>query len=93
MASYKLCTCGGCKRKKVKRYRVRWRDKAGKQKSLHTETSAQAKQLLAEVEELVGRNNTDITLNEWAKEVPVTKGNQATKKLCKWFGINTSKIL
>jgi integrase len=82
VASYKLCTCGGCKRKKVKRYRVRWRDKAGKQKSLHTETSAQAKQLLAEVErELAfGRNNTDITLNEWAKEVPVTKGNQATKE-------------
>lgn len=82
MASSKLCTCGGCKRKKVKRYRVRWYDKAGKEKSLHADTSAQAKELVAQIErELsLGRSNTDITLNEWSKEVPLTKGNQATKE-------------
>ena len=50
MASYKLCKCGSCKKRSARNYIVTWRDKAGKQKSTHAKTSAEAKQILADVE-------------------------------------------
>ena len=83
MASYKLCTCSTCKRNNWRKYVVRWRDKAGKQKSKHADSSAQAKQILVQVERdlAVGRNNQDYTLNEFAKEVPYAKGEQANKEI------------
>ena len=64
MASYKLCSCGSCKKRKARNYIVRWRDKAGKQKSTHAKTSALAKELIAEIERdlTIGRDNKDITL-------------------------------
>ena len=83
MASYKLCSCGSCKKRKARNYIVRWRDKAGKQKSTHAKTSAEAKQILADVERdlTVGRDNKDITLNEYALTVPFTKGNKDTREI------------
>ena len=83
MASYKLCTCGSCKKRKARNYIVRWRDKAGKQKSTHAKTSAEAKQILADVERdlTVGRDNKDITLNEYALTVPFTKGNKDSREI------------
>jgi integrase len=82
VASYSLCTCGACKRDKKRRYLVSYYDKAGKRKRKHFNTAQESKDYITQVERelAVGRNNTDITLNEWAKEVPVTKGNQATKE-------------
>ena len=83
MASYKLCTCGSCKKRKARNYIVRWRDKAGKQKSTHAKTSALAKELIAEIERdlTIGRDNKDITLNEYASTVPFTKGNKDTREI------------
>ena len=51
-------------------------------KRKHFKTAQESKDYITQVERelAVGRNNTDITLNEWAKEVPITKGNQATKE-------------
>ena len=46
MASYKLCTCGYCQKKKLRRYAVRWRDKAGKQRMAHKPTAEESKKLI-----------------------------------------------
>ena len=62
MASYKLCVCGSCKRQKLRRYNVRWRDKAGKQKFAHTDTSAQAKKLIAQIERELAIGRITLTL-------------------------------
>ena len=77
MASYKLCKCGTCKKHKWRKYAVRWRDKSGKQRTTHAETSAQAKKIIAQVERdlAMGKGSSDITLNEYAQEVPITRGN------------------
>ena len=62
---------------------VRWNDKAGKRKYKHTKTSAEAKELVAQVERdlTIGRDNKDITLNEYASTVPFTKGNKDTREI------------
>ena len=82
MASYKLCKCGACDRYSKRRYIVRWRDKAGKQKSKHLSTAEESKVFLAQVERdlTVGKNNTDITLDEFSQSVPITKGNKASSE-------------
>ena len=83
MASYKLCKCGSCKKRSARNYIVTWRDKAGKQRYKHCKTSAEAKVFKAEVERdlTVGRDNKEITLNEYASTVPFTKGNKDTREI------------
>jgi len=82
MASYKLCKCGSCKRQNLRRYRVRWYDKQGKERMAHQTTAEESKIFLAQVERdlTVGKNNTDITLDEFSQSVPITKGNKASSE-------------
>ena len=82
MASYKLCGCGSCKKRGVRNYRVSYKDKAGKWKIKHQKTAQDCKDFIAEHERtlLLGRNNTDITFSEFAKDIPLTKGNKATNE-------------
>lgn len=77
MASYNLCKCGYCVDKGLRRYNVRWRDKAGKQKFTHKDTAQECKDFILQIEKdlATGRGNTDITLNEYSQEVPITRGN------------------
>ena len=80
MASYKLCKCGTCKQNTSRRYIARWRNKAGRQKSKHFDTAEQSKKFVAQIEKemSLGRTNTDITFHEYAKDIPLTKGNKTT---------------
>jgi integrase len=82
LASYTLCTCGTCKRNNWKRYRVRWYNKQGKQQQKHFKTAEESKKFVAQIElELAqGISNKDIRFNDFAKDIPLTRGNQATNE-------------
>ena len=82
MASYKLCKCGYCVDKGLRRYNVRWRDKAGKQKFTHKDTAQECKDFILQIEKdlATGQYNTNQTLNEYSYEVPITKGNATSQE-------------
>ena len=40
----------------------------------------------------MGKGNSDITLNDYSFEVPITKGNATSVENALRFGINISKI-
>ena len=94
MASYKLCKCGYCVDKGLRRYNVRWRDKAGKQKFTHKDTAQECKDFILQIEKdlATGQYNTNQTLNEYSYEVPITKAMQQAKRMLVRFGTNISKI-
>ena len=73
MATYKLCVCGSCKKRNARNYIVRYKDKANKWKVTHRKTAQDCKDFIAEHERalLLGRNTTDITFSEFARDIRI----------------------